>query len=356
MCLGCIIGEFVPIHKGVVGALKATAWDWSAGMAWEWIKWFALQGRSDEMGTVASLLYKTRNAFYGGSSGVILHALLNGLNKAIYGSALHARQEYHIPQPNVLGKMLSIAGEAAVITASAAGGTVAPAVLSVAQRALMRRRQRAIMNDWQDVAPQVSQMPAVAQMPAIAYYPQMQPIEYHPQFQQPVIQMLPAPQQPQQQYAYPFTTPMLPLPAPPASQQRLLTPERGPAGGRRIHSPREPPPQLRPEQPRLLTPERGPAGGRRIHSPRGPPPHLRPAQDRLLTPERGPPRGRQQLRTPEGLPPSMRSLSGFGKPKAKAKAKAKSEQITIGQPATLPYVDYKNDSFLIKPKTTPPVV
>ena len=46
------------------------------------------------------------------------------------------------------------------------------------------------------------------------------------------------------------------------------------------------------------------------------------------------------------------------KPKAKgrAKAKAKSEQITIGQPATLPYVDYKNDSFLIKPKKTLPVV
>jgi hypothetical protein len=49
--------------------------------------------------------------------------------------------------------------------------------------------------------------------------------------------------------------------------------------------------------------------------------------------------------------------SGFPpKPKPKAKAKAKSEQITIGQPATLPYVDYKNDSFLIKPKTVSPVV
>jgi hypothetical protein len=42
-----------------------------------------------------------------------------------------------------------------------------------------------------------------------------------------------------------------------------------------------------------------------------------------------------------------RYLQGRGKP---------DEKITIGQPATLPYVDYKNDSFLIKPKTTPPVV
>ena len=37
MCLGYIIGEFVPIHKGVAGALKATAWNWTAGAAWEWI-------------------------------------------------------------------------------------------------------------------------------------------------------------------------------------------------------------------------------------------------------------------------------------------------------------------------------
>ena len=42
--------------------------------------------------------------------------------------------------------------------------------------------------------------------------------------------------------------------------------------------------------------------------------------------------------------------------RAKAKAEAKSEQITKGQPATLPYVDYKNESILMKPKSTTPVV
>ena len=45
-----------------------------------------------------------------------------------------------------------------------------------------------------------------------------------------------------------------------------------------------------------------------------------------------------------------------GRVKAKAKAKANNEQITIGPPATLPYVDYKDDSFLIKQKSTTAVV
>ena len=141
---------------------------------------------------------------------------------------------------------------------------------------------------------------------------------------------------------------------PPRGRPRIQTPDRPPPSRPRIQTPDRPPPsrpRMRtPDRPRIQTPDRPPPRGPRIRTPEGGP------RPRIRTPEGGP---RPRIRTPEGLPPHLRTGSGFPpKPKAKgrAKAKAKSEQITIGQPATLPYVDYKNDSFLIKPKKTPPVV
>ena len=109
--------------------------------------------------------------------------------------------------------------------------------------------------------------------------------------------------------------------------------------------------RARPRRGRSRTPEIGVAPRRRM---RTPPRHREAREAREAH--------RAELERLDAARPGRNPhIDGRGfatKPKAKgrAKAKAKSEQITIGQPATLPYVDYKNDSFLIKPKTTAPVV
>ena len=167
--LAFIVGEYLPLHQ--------TTGQWTKQVIWNTLQRMAFQ--EPEVDIWKDLIFKAKNAMVGAGGGLLTHVVLDQLNKAIYGIGLEARQQYQIPDGNVVQDFLKLGGQASVL---AAKGATYGALTYVQQRA-HKKREKAILDHYQKLQSQIPMLALQAQQPAITY-----------------------------PYPYPFTQAMLPAP------------------------------------------------------------------------------------------------------------------------------------------------